>query len=315
MTETRKSFLPSGEQFAYDATSITAFETCPRYYQLSILEGWEPVNKSVHLIFGGIYAKALEQYFKYIAVDGMSEEESLRQVVRDTLVETWEHERDESGERIPGTGTPWESLHNTKTRDTLVRSIVWYFDHFAEEPAPLIHLSDGTPAVEYSFAIPLDDTYVYCGHMDRVVSYGGGNYVMDQKTSGATITPRYFEQFSPDNQMSGYSWAGKIIFDIPISGVIVDAVQIAVGFSRYERGFVPRSTKILEEWHANTLQVIAEAKIAHETGHYRMNQTACGNYGGCQFRKICMRSPEHRDSVLRGEFKRREQRWDPLFSR
>ena len=309
-----KSFLPSGLQFAWDATCVTAFETCPRYYQLSILESWEPINKSVHLLFGGWYAAALEQYFKHVA-SGMTEDEALRKVVRDVMFDTWEYDYDESGEPIPDSGKPWESMHNTKTRDTLIRSIVWYFDHFKDDPTETIHLSDGTPAVEYSFAIPLDETYVYCGHMDRVSKYGEGNYIVDQKTSGATITPRFFEQFSPDNQMSGYAWAGKIIFDVPISGVIVDAVQVAVGFSRFERGFVQRSTPVLEEWHANTMQVIAEAATAHETGVYRMNQTACGNYGGCQFRKVCTRAPEHRDSVLRGEFKRRESRWDPLDRR
>jgi hypothetical protein len=311
---TLKSFLPSGEQFAWDATSITAFITCPRYYQLSILESWEPQNKSVHLLFGGWYAAALEQYFKNIA-NGMDKEQSLRKVLRDVMFDTWEYDLDESGEIIPDTGKPWESFHNTKTRDTLIRSIVWYFDHFKDDPTETIHLSDGTPAVEYSFALPLDDTYVYCGHMDRVSKYGEGNYIVDQKTSGTTITPRFFDQFSPDNQMSGYAWAGKIIFDVPISGVIVDAVQIAVGFSRYERGFVQRNNAVLEEWHANTMQVIAEASRAHESGNYRMNQTACGNYGGCQFRKVCTRAPEHRDSVLRGEFKRREKRWDPLDRR
>ena len=94
MTEL-KSFLPSGLQFAWDATCITSFEACPRYYQLSILESWEPIDKSVHLLFGGWYAAALEQYFKHVA-GGMDEEASLRKVIRDVLYDTWEYDLDEA---------------------------------------------------------------------------------------------------------------------------------------------------------------------------------------------------------------------------
>ena len=310
---TLKSFLPSGFQFAWDATSLTSYSTCPRYYQLNILEGWSPNVKSPHLIFGGIYATALEHFFKNVA-GGATREEALLMVVRSALVESWDHERDEEGNRIAGTGAAWESLHNTKTRDTLIRSIVWYFCHFAKDTTETVHLSDGTPAVEYSFSVPLNEDYVYCGHIDRLVRYGEHNYVMDQKTTGTTITPRYFLQFSPDNQMSGYSWAGKIIFDLPISGVIIDAAQIAVGFTKFERGFVARNDALLEEWHDNALAVIAEAKHSHETNHYRMNQTACGNYGGCPYRGVCSRHPKHRDSLLAANFVQRP-RWDPLEKR
>ena len=300
-----KSFLPSGHQFAWDATSLTAFQTCPRYYQLSVLEGWQPKVKSPHLIFGGVYASSLELYFKLMTDPNHDEESALREVVRFALITTWEYDLDQSHNPIPDSGQPWESLHNSKTRDTLIRSIVWYFGHFESDPTSTIHMADGEPAVEHSFALSLDDDYIYCGHMDRVVEHGGRNYVMDQKTTATTITPRFFEQFSPDNQMSGYAWAGKILFDIPISGVIIDAAQIAVGFTRFDRGFVHRSLPLLEEWYRNTMTTIAEAKQANETSNYRMNQTACGNYGGCQFRKVCTRIPEHRPSILSTEFTQR----------
>ena len=313
MTAPLLSFDSSGFQFAWDSTTISAFSRCPRYYQLSYLEGWRSPFGSAHLIFGGIYAAALEHYFKHLTA-GATPEEALRQVVHDALIESWNHERDEAGERIPETGGPWESDHSSKTRETLIRSIVWYFDHFASDPAPTVILSSGAPAVEYSFSLELNSDLLYCGHIDRLVTYAGGTYVMDQKTTGSTLTSRYFDQFTPDVQMSGYTWAGKIIFNLPVSGVIIDAAQIAVGFTRFERGFVHRSAASLDEWHYNTLQVIEEARIAHESQTYRMNQTACGNYGGCPFRKVCSRHPEHRPNILQSEFVRAE-RWDPLKKR
>lgn len=307
------SFDPSGFQFAWDATSLSSFAKCPRYYHLKHIQGWESNGHSVHLIFGGVYAKALEAYFKLLA-DGMDSETSTRLVVFQALLATWEHERDENGERIEDTGGPWNSLHANKNRETLIRSIVWYLDHFENDPTTTVHLADGRPAVELSFSMPFGEDLLYCGHIDRLVEYGGDKYVMDQKTTGSTITAKFFSDFTPDIQMSGYTWAGKQMFDTPISGVIIDAAQIAVGFTRFERGFVHRHNMQLEEWWDNSHQIIDEARAAHQSNSYRMNPTACGNYGGCEFRKVCSRHPDHRQNVLSAEYHRRDI-WDPLKQR
>lgn len=311
MTDQLLSF-EDGVQFAWDATCISAYQKCPRYYQFAYLEGWRPNLESPHLTFGKHYADALEHYFKHIAT-GATSDEALRKVVHQALIDTWEYERDEDGLPIDGTGEPWDSLHNTKTRETLIRSIVWYFDHFEDDPAPTITLPDGTPAVEYSFSLPVDNDVVFCGHIDRLVDYNG-TYVMDQKTSGTKITPRYYEGYTPDVQMSMYTWAGKIIFDLPVKGVIIDAAQIAVGFTEFSRGFVPRPKQSLDEWYDNTMATIEHAREATRNNTFRMNPQSCGNYGGCQFRKVCSRIPEHHPNLLAADFHKSE-RWDPLKRR
>lgn len=314
----RKSFTPEGFQFAWDATSLSAFAKCPKYYFLKNLNGWVPNHLSVHLKFGGVYAKALETYFKLLAL-GFGKEEVTRQILRDAMVSTWDYPTPgEDPEVDVGEGQPWDSMHASKTRDTLLRSIIWYLDHFAEDSTSVVHFADGRPAVELSFSLPFGEIdgieLLYCGHMDRVSEYGDDKYVVDQKTSGSTITPKFFSDFTPDFQMSGYAWAGAQLFDIPISGVIIDAAQIAVGFTRFERGFVHRSAQQLYEFQATATAVIKEAKWAHENRSYRMNPTACGNYGGCEFRKVCSRHPDHRQSVLATDFHRRDS-WDPLKQR
>ncbi len=306
------SFSPDGVQFAWDATSLSNYVRCPRYYQYVNLEGWQPNATSPHLIFGGLFASALEHYFKHLA-EGDDTETALRRVVHTALINSWEYERDEDGSAIPGTGQPWDSFHNTKTRATLIRSIVWYFEHFEDDPTETIILANGAPAVELSFSLPVEDGIIFCGHLDRLVDYGGP-YVMDQKTTGSTITPRFFDGFSPDMQMSMYAFAGKAVFGIPVQGVIIDAAQIAVGFTRFERGFIHRPQPVLEEWYENTMHIIASARHATEENFFPMNPASCGNYGGCQFRKICSRSPEHRNNFLRADFHRTE-RWDPLKRR
>lgn len=310
---TRKSFRADGTQFAWDATSISAAEKCPRYYQLSILEGWRPHETSVHLKFGQVYASALETYYK-LRAEGTDHEQALIFIIRQAMIDTWSYDLDPDGQPIPDSGAPWQSMHSTKTRETLIRTIVWYFEHFADDPCETVTLPDGTAAVEYSFALPVESDLVFCGHIDRLVNYSGGVYVMDQKTTGTTITPKFFADFTPDIQMSMYSWAGSIIFQIPISGVIIDGAQIAAGFSRFERGFAHRSRGLLEEFYESSIETIRRTTDYTLREFFPMNRTACGNYGGCAFRRVCSRSPDVRDNFLRADFYQAPL-WDPIERR
>lgn len=308
------AFDENGLQFAWDSTSIKIAEECLYKYKLKMIEGWTPHRRSVHLDFGGWYAAALESYHKYIA-EGMEENEALIEIVGEALVETWEYELDENNDPIPGTGHPWQSDHNAKTRENLIRTIIWYIDQFGEDDScKTVILSNGVPAVEHSFRLEVDNGIMLSGHLDRLVEYQGKPYITDNKTTGSTITPRYFEQWCPDTQMSLYTWAGKAIFGIPVKGVIIDAAQIAVGFSRFERGFTFRDDSQLNEWYDNAMYHIEAARKATIEQHFPMNTSSCNNFGGCQFRNICSRSPVVREQFLKGDFVQGE-RWDPLKTR
>lgn len=322
------SFNAEGVQIVWDATSISLAQTCLRKYQYKLIDGWSSPSLSVHLRFGQHYATALEHFYKFVAT-GMTEEEALIAVVKEALEATWDYEYEEEAADegvpgmartlsnvriIPGSGAPWNSLHNLKTRETLIRSIVWYFDHFATDPAPVHILSDGKPAVEYSFALPVDNGIIFSGHLDRLVDYAGHPYVMDQKTSGTTITPYYFAQFKPNTQMSMYSFAAKVALGVPVKGVIIDAAQIAVGFTRFERNFTMRTEEELSEWYDNSMFWIAQAQEAARKNYFPMNAAACGNYGGCEFREICSKSPEFRPQFLKGNFIQKDP-WDPSSRR
>lgn len=295
----------AGIQFAWSASTIKMAETCLRYYQYTMIEGWHSRNPGPHLRFGGHYATAIEHFHKRIAL-GEAREDALRGVVREVLEATWDRtagEKDEFGNVLSEpTGAPWSSDHNLKNRETLVRSIVWYLEQFAEDTALPVLLGDNTPAVELSFSLSADDDILLVGHLDRLANYADNLYVMDQKTTGTTISQRFFEGFSPDTQMSLYTFAGSAIFGAPISGVIIDAAQIAVGFTRFERGFTFRTKGQLNEWYDGAMTTIQRAQAATRENHFPQNPSACGNYGGCVFRTICSRDPGARKNFLAGDF-------------
>lgn len=307
-------FDATGAQFAWDSTSLKLAYECPRKYQYKMIEGWQPARTSVHLEFGAAYATALETYHKLVA-EGQSPEDATIEVVRNALIETWRYEHDESGAPIPESGAPVEWNHNTKSRYSLIRSIVWYLDQFGDDDSmQTVILSSGKAAVEHSFKIEVDNGYLFCGHIDRLVEYSGDVYVQDQKTTGFTITPRYFDQFKPDVQMSMYTFAGKAIFSAPVRGVVIDAAQIAVGFTRFERGWTPRAESELNEWYDMTLaQIESIRRMTHEQ-FFPMNPTACDKYGGCEFRRVCNKSPDVRPQFLKADFNPGKI-WNPLRTR
>jgi hypothetical protein len=281
-------FTPSGEQFKWNSHSLGAFDTCARYYLYSVIEGWEYPDPSVHLVFGGHYADSLQEYYLCVA-GGATREEAIRQTIRSAMVKTWDQE----------TGLPWETDH-AKDRFTLIRTLVWYFEEFSDD-LPVMTFN-GEPGVEVKFAFDLNDGNVLVGMLDRVVTYMGTPWIMDQKTTGTTLTPKFFLQFDPHMQVSQYTFAGKAILDAPIQGVIIDGVQIAVGFSRYARSPIYRTDSQLNEWYDSAMLLIERAQHAVREQQFPMSPSACGNYGGCQFREICSRSPEVRRNFLAARF-------------
>lgn len=327
MTEERKSFK-DGMQFAWNSSSITVASECLYKYKLQVIDGWANPRPSVHLIFGGHYATALEHYHKHVA-EGKTWQEALREVVREALINSWVPEHDcpectsenssvrlaincyrcDNTGRIPA--GPQLFDHNMKTRETLIRSIVWYVDQFHNEPMKVLLDREGKPLVEHTGVFDVDDGILFTCHLDSVVDYAGDPYIRDQKTTGTTLTPRYFDGYKPDIQMSMYTFMGKALFNIPVRGVIIDAAQIAVGFTRFERGFTFRTDSELAEWYDSSMATIQAARNATRENYFPRNTTSCGNYGGCPFRGACSRSPEVREQFLKADFVK-GLRLDPL---
>lgn len=299
-------------QFAWDSTSLGLYKECPRKYFYTIIRGFKPKGESVHLTFGIHYHSALEHYDKQRAL-GADHEEALRSSLRKVMTDAWD----------TATGAPWESDHALKHRNNLIRSVVWYLEEFKDDKAKTIILANGQPAVELSFRFQVDSDLVLCGHLDRLVEWMDGVYVMDRKTSTTTLSSYYFDQYEPDNQMSLYTLAGRFVYNTPVRGVIIDAAQIAVGFTRFDRGLTYRSESLLEEWLDATRSFVFDAAEMADEYHNRLNSSdpfperafpqndkSCHKYGGCPFCKICSRSPEVREAFLQTDFEVKP--WNPL---
>jgi PD-(D/E)XK nuclease superfamily len=301
-----------GLQLAFDSTSLTALKECPRKYYYSIVEGWQPRSTSVHLTFGILIHEGKERYDRSLAA-GSPHDEAVVDAIEQVLLATWDS-------RL---GRPWTSDDSNKNRETLVRTLTWYFEEYRDDPIRTVVFSDGKPAVELSFSFPTDyrtsegepEPYVLCGHIDRLGELNGTIHPCDVKTTAHTITEKFFSQFTPHTQFSLYSFATRVLYvpDKPIGGLIVDAAQVAVTFSRFERREVPRSPEYLTDWYRDLGSWFRLAETYAREGHWPMNESACGNYGGCPFRIVCSHPPSVRSEWLRASFIPRV--WDPLQAR
>ncbi len=296
-------------QLAWDSTSMGLLKECPRKYFLSIIEGWTSRRTSVHLLFGQWYHGALERY-DHARAEGLSHDDSVDKAVDYTLQVTWNKQL----------RRPWISDDPNKNRFTLLRTVVWYLEQFGvNDSLKTVTLANGKPAVELSFRFDTGfetsqgEPLIICGHLDRVVQFGDDLHIVDRKTSKNTISEDFFKSFSPDNQMSTYDNAGKIVYNFPIKGIIIDAAQVAVTFSRFLRGFTPRSDSQREEWLEDWGVWARMAEFYATSGRWPMNDKSCGNYGGCVFRGICSKPKSVRDEWLKADFVKRT--WDPLVVR
>jgi hypothetical protein len=301
--------LPS-LQIYIDASSLTEFKICPRRYFFSMVMGRQPMAESVHLTFGTLLHKAAELYHirRFTHTEGHAD--ALRFVVSWAMRATWEKEHNR----------PWTSGDKYKNRFTLIRTIVWYLDKYQEDELRTAILANGKPAVELPFTIDsgytafTGESFHLCGKLDRIVTFKSQYYVADIKTTQATIGDYYWKRYTPDNQVTIYSLAGNEAFGIPVEGLIIDACQIAIEFSRFERGLIERTEDQLLEWREElgywlmTLNNYAEREI------WPRNDSACNIYGGCPFRTVCSQpNSTAAQKVIEGAY--RERIWDPLQNR
>jgi hypothetical protein len=268
-----------------------------------MIDGWTPNEESVHLRFGIEYHKALQEYDKLAAAESWTHNEIVHSVVRNLLDRTQD----------------WDPDHRYKNREFLVRTVVWYLDKFEDDPAKVHILEDGKPAVELSFRFELDhgpslgnQPYLLCGHLDKIVDYSDALFVMDHKTTTRGFSEYYWNQFSPDNQMTLYTLAAKVVINSPVKGVVINAAAIQVGESKFERRFIFRTQDQIEEWLLDLRYVLGEAESCAAAGHWRMNDKACTM---CQFRKVCDSDSRIRETLLKSDYHKREEPWNPLTPR
>jgi len=333
-------------QLYWDSTSLGLLKECARKYELAIVRGWRSRSAAVDLDFGIFLHSARERYYHARAA-GAGHDNAQRAGLDWLLSATWNEQlnRPWQGDQFKNRFTlartyvwyceqwgarpdPLEQVMLANGRPAVEVSFRFELAYGPGKRAEDKCANCGATGFEQSKLGPFrcefcDGTeggnppareewqegpkYSLCGHLDRLVRFNGGLWVSDLKSTRHTLDASYFQQFSPDNQMSLYSLAGQVVCGERTSGIIIDAAQVAVGFSRFARGLVQRTEAQLEEWLRGLEVLLRQAEQYARANFWPQNDKACFR---CQFRPICGKTPHVREQWLKADYERRT--WDPL---
>lgn len=322
--EADSPFLPGTNlQYAWDSVSLTAAMSCWRRYYYQTIEGRtsKSPSRAIALQFGIAFHKGMEFYHQHRA-SGLTYDDAVASTIQDLTLdphyaslptlEEVQAETDAAPEDDDGI-----TARNSKvrTRYHLMRAVVWYLDHYREDPIQTLILPSGRAAVEVSFRIELPCTVagqpaLLSGHLDRVGTFNDYLYVVDYKTT-KSISRQFFSDFQLSHQFSGYTIGGNAIFDRPLRGAIIDGIALLVGGAKFSRGTCDRTESQLDEYIETVQNTLDEAERHASTGLYPMNTSACYF---CEFKEICSTPREYRNAKLNMLF-HAGKGWNPLANR
>ena len=275
-------------QIVWDASSLSTFLACPRMYKFTNLTGYKLKMYAPVTGFGSAVHDGFEILDRYKFENKTKDKAVLKATA---------HIIKEYGEGLN------QSEDKARNLEAALRVIVWRAEEFWEDNLKIATMPSGAPCLEQRFEVPFGEQgHRLSGRIDKIVEMDNRLYLCDTKTTKATLTDFYFRNFEPNNQIYAYIWAARHMLGLNIAGFIVDAVQTAVNFCRFNRNIFNVSDSSIKEWYHDCQYSVSLADAYSTNQYYPANFTSCGNYGGCKFRGVCSEQPDHREAILKEDF-------------
>ncbi|KKL09323.1 hypothetical protein LCGC14_2567000 [marine sediment metagenome] len=234
-----------------------------------------------------------------------------------------------------------KSDDNKRNTYTLVRALVWYAAKYRTDVLRPVANEDGL-MIEQHFVVPMGmktavpwpfrsvregsmmtgptpytdpepEDYYLCGSLDEICQdEDGDQFVLERKSTTTTVADYYFLQHEPSVQIYTYDLIGSIILPTsPLRGVVVEACQTAVGFTRFERHEVTRIPEQRKHWLETIHYWVKQAEQCALSGYWPMNPA--GHTFESTARQIQRRAPSSWPALLKTDFME-QPLWNPLRS-
>ncbi len=315
-------FTPSFPQ-SIDSTMLTCFDSCPQRFFNEYCVRISPSGISPDLHAGGAIAQGFETIRTALYRDNLPLIEALGAGYI-SFTKFW-------GAYEPPIGHP-------KTYVNSFCAIVDYFRQYPphEDPLQPYRTTNGAPALEFNFGIPLSinhpqtgDPILFSGRFDMLAKNTHANNtlcILDEKTT-KSFYKNWARQWIMRGQFFGYIWAAQY-YGLPCDHFCVRGIAIQkTQYQHLQHGPAQVPAFLIERWHHWMLWKIQEmvdhwkdmescAKAfasewdGEDNPHQYWPQSfgeACTNYGGCSYTGICTQ-PDPRRWYY--DFERRI--WDPL---
>lgn len=296
-----------------DNTMLTLYKACRYKFFTQQVRGIQSPAVSIHLHFGGIFAKACEITRKAFYANGLIPEEAISLGEEHILKNfgDWDEEEVEV-----------KNLNNC----------LWAFSEYFRSAYPLgfdrfvpfRESPEGAPQIEFSFAIPIPvdhpvtgDPLMYTGRCDAIVAdvYTFDNiwearelWTQDEKTT-KQMGAQWAKQWRLRGQFIGYTWAARQ-YGLPTVGTLVRGICVYKrNPPKFEQAFIKLNRSVVERWYDQMILTAREMVCDWHANYWKQDfGDTCAEYGGCGFISMCeLEDPEPFFKV-----KFVERRWDPL---
>ena len=286
-----------------NSSMLDDFKSCPTKGFYTNIAEWKPRGASVHLHAGGAFAKGMEAARTAFFVNGLSAEESVALGLQALLLSYGDFE------------CPSDSA---KSAVNMAGAFEFYFDRYplGQDGTEPVTFASGRKAIEFSFAHPLPlihpesgEPLLFSGRMDAILKAFGGRFICDEKTT-SQLGASWSKQWDLRAQFSAYAWGCRESGE-PVNGVLVRGVSILKTRFDTLQAVSYRPDWQIDRWYSEMLEWVEDMIKSYKRNSYRHSLgNACSEYGGCQFRQICMTQESERDTFLTTYFERRHH--DPI---
>jgi len=249
-----------------DNFALTMFQTCPAKYFLRMHEGWTTKRKSGALGFGGALHEGLATWYKT-------------------------HDKQEAILAIDAAWPLNLPIEDWRTKEKCVTVMLDYMRHYPLETFKIIGAPEA-PMIENTFTIDtglmLDDgePIEYGGIFDGGIEFSGNDFVFEHKST-SQLGSYYFNQFKPNNQVTGYIWALGRLTGRRIGGALINAIGIYKSSpTKFERSITTRSDEDITFWLDNVRATCQMIKDAERRGFWPQFTQSCTMYGKCEYHDV-----------------------------
>ncbi len=305
----------------WDMSRLAQYAKDPLTFYWKYYKGLREGGQSWSLTWGTLYHEATA-FFEKRVFAGEDRESALRETIRRAVPAAIKHRipmgrfRNDEGEWVPMTGDAAKlSVY------ALVRALIWFEAEYRAQPFPPICLADGTPALEFNAVMPLDmkaptgEDYLVVVNIDKIATDDdGAQFAVERKTTKNTLDAKFFSRYDPSFQTYTYDLVCSTIFPHSrLRGVVVEACQTAVEFTRFDRHPIIRPQGAREHW----LKVIkywikrAEADAMGDLWSTAINTEATFDN---EYRRIQRRDPKVWPALLAVDLNE-DELWNPMVRR
>lgn len=273
-----------------DNFALTMFQTCPAKYFLRIRGDWTSRRKSAALGFGGALHAGLAVWYKT----------GDKVAALKAIDEAWPQ------------GLP---IDDWRTKEKCLQTMVDYLRTYPQESFQIVGYPEA-PMVENTFTLPTGMTLKcrqcgdadeslpwenvctncgpeghkepieYGGIFDGLVRFGPQLFVFEHKTT-SQLGDYYFNQFRPNNQVTGYVWAGQQLSGDSVGGAIINAIGIyKSSATKLRREITTRTMEDIKDWLINVHATCQQIQDCELRGVWPKHTGSCTMYGKCEFHDV-----------------------------